>query len=136
LYTVLRDCFDVVIVDGPAGLGAEMRLASLMADVAVIVTTPEYVSLRDADMVDRTLRAQGISRRVYVINKINKAYVSTGILPSVERITSIMKIPLVGVIQDDAAIHLAANRGVPIVLQKGTYIERNFNQIADRLLEY
>jgi septum site-determining protein MinD len=136
LYKNMKELFDIVIIDGPAGVNEDLRLASTMADVAVIITTPEFVSLRDADMIDQTLRARGIDRRVYVVNKINKEYMGGGILPSVEMITSVMKIPLLGVIQDDAAIHLAANQGIPIVLQKDNYIERNMNKIADRLLNY
>ncbi|MDR3305324.1 MAG: septum site-determining protein MinD [Clostridiales Family XIII bacterium] len=135
-YKALKEKFDMVIVDGPAGVTAEHKLASLSADVAVIVTTPEFVALRDADMIDQTLRARGVGRRVYVVNKVNKYFMSTGSLPSVERITGIMKIPLLGVIQQDDAIHLSANKGIPIVCQRGNYIERNFNKIADRLLGY
>ena len=135
-YQCLRDVYDIVIIDGPAGINEELKIASTMADIAIIITTPEYVSLRDADMVDQTLRGRGISKRVYIVNKVNKEYMSSGIIPSVEMITSIMKIPLLGVIQDDGAIHLSANKGIPIVCQKGNYIERNFNKISDRLMEF
>ena len=136
MYKKLKARFDYIVVDGPAGVNDELKLASSGADVAVIVTTPEYVSLRDADMMDQTLRARGIGRRVYVVNKVNKDHMGLGILPNVETITGIMRIPLLGVIQYDDAIHLSANRGVPIVLQKGNYIERNFEKIADRLLTF
>ena len=136
LYRRLKARFDFVIVDGPAGVNKELRLASTGADLAVILTTPEYVSLRDADMMDQTLRSRGVIKRVYIVNKVNKDHMALGILPNVETISGIMKIPLLGVIQYDDAIHLAANRGIPIVLQSGNYIERNFSKIADRLLMY
>ena len=136
LYKKLKMRFDYVIVDGPAGVNTELRLASTDADIAVIITTPEYVSLRDADMMDQTLRSRGIKERVYVVNKVNKDHMALGILPSVETIAGIMKIPLLGVVQYDDAIHLSANRGIPIVMQPGNYIERNFSKIADRLLLY
>jgi len=135
-YRKLRTFFDFVIVDGPAGVTTDLRLASTGADVAIIITTPEYVALRDADMMDQTLRARGIGKRVYLVNKVNRDHMGLGVLPSVETITDIMKIPLLGVVQYDDAIHLAANRGVPIVMQKGNYIERNFSRIADRLLQF
>jgi len=136
LYNRLRARFDFVIIDGPAGVNTELKLASTNVDIAVIITTPEFVSLRDADMIDQTLRARGVAKRVYVVNKVNKDHMGLGILPSVETITGVMKIPLLGVVQYDDAIHLSANRGIPIVLQKNTYIERNFSKIADRLLQY
>jgi len=87
-------------------------------------------------MMDQTLRTLGVDKRVYIVNKVNKEHMGLGILPSVETIAGIMKIPLLGVIQYDDAIHLSANRGTPIVLQTGNYIERNFSKIADRLLLY
>jgi len=136
LYKKLKTRFDFVIVDGPAGVTSDLKLVSTGVDVAVILTTPEFVSLRDADMMDQTLRSRGVGKRVYVVNKVNRDHMGLGILPSVEAITGVMKIPMLGVIQYDDAIHLSANRGVPIVLQKGTYIERNFSKIADRLLLY
>jgi len=136
LYKKLKARFDYIIIDGPAGVNTELRLAATDADIAIIITTPEYVSLRDADMMDQTLRSLGVSTRVYVVNKVNKDHMALGILPSVETIAGIMKIPLLGVIQYDDAIHLSANRGIPIVLQTGNYIERNFSRIADRLLTY
>ena len=134
LYGKLKERFDFVIIDGPAGVNTELKLSSTGVDVAIVITTPEYVSLRDADMMDQVLRARGIGKRVYIVNKVNRDHMGLGILPSVETINGIMKIPLLGVVQFDDAIHLAANRGVPIVMQKGNYIERNFSKIADRLL--
>jgi len=136
LYKKMKARFDFILVDGPAGVNTELKLASVGADLGVIITTPEYVSLRDADMMDQTLRARGVDRRVYIVNKVNKEHMALGILPNVETIAGIMKIPLLGVIQYDDAIHFSANRGIPIVLQPGNYIERNFSKIADRLLMY
>jgi len=136
LYEQLKKKFDFVIVDGPAGVNEELKIACAGVDVGVMIATPEYVSLRDADMVEQTLRRFGLKHRVYVVNKVNKAFFSTGVLPTVETITSIMKIPLLGVVQYDDAIHLSANAGVPIVYRQESYIERNFNKIADRLLAY
>jgi septum site-determining protein MinD len=133
LYDELRQNFDIVLIDGPAGVNNELRIASTGVDLAVMVATPEYVSLRDADMVEQTLRNFGVKERVYVVNKVNKIFLASGILPTVEIITSIMKIPLLGVVQYDDTIHLSANIGIPIVYQKESYIERNFAKIADRL---
>ncbi|MDR3072110.1 MAG: septum site-determining protein MinD [Clostridiales Family XIII bacterium] len=136
LYDQLRERFDIIIVDGPAGVNEELRIASTGVDLAVMVATPEYVSLRDADMVEQTLRRFGVKDRVYIVNKVNKVFLASGRLPSVETITSIMKVPLLGIIQYDDSIHLAANCGSPIVFQGDSYITRNFNKIADRLIGY
>jgi septum site-determining protein MinD len=136
LYRYLRANFDITIVDGPAGVNRELGLASIGVNAAVVVTTPEYVSLRDADLVEQTLHKGGVENRVYVVNKMFRDFLGHSTLPTVEIITSTMKIPLLGAIQHDNEIHLAANRGVPAVLGNDSYITRNFNKIADRLLMY
>jgi septum site-determining protein MinD len=99
LYEYLRKNFDIAIVDGPAGVNRELSLAATEVDAAVMITTPEYVSLRDADLVEQTLRKEGVRNRVYVVNKVHKDFLGSSMLPTVETITSTMKIPLIGVIQ-------------------------------------
>ena len=136
LYRYFRENFDITFVDGPAGITDDLILAANGVDAAVLITTPEHVSLRDADMAEQTLGKCGVKQRMYVVNKVSKQYVSSGILPTVETITTVMKIPLLGVVQFDDNIYLSTNCGIPIVCGQGSYIERNFGKIADRLLMY
>jgi septum site-determining protein MinD len=134
LYARLRENYDYVLVDGPAGLGRDVALAAAGGDVAVIVTTLEYVSLRDADMADRVLSAMGVERRACVLNKVNRDLMRRGLFPSLADVSARVRPPLIGIIQYDENINIAANCGVPVVRQRGSYIEENFNRIADRLL--
>jgi septum site-determining protein MinD len=133
-YAALGESYDYVLVDGPAGVGRDITLAASGCGVAVIVTTPEHVSLRDADMMDRILSDAGIARRAYVLNKVNKELMLTGVFPGLDDASARMRSPLVGVIQYDENINISANCGIPIVYQKGNYIEENFSRIADRLI--
>jgi septum site-determining protein MinD len=135
LYDGLRESYDYVLVDGPAGVGRDMALAAAGADVGVIVMTLEYVSLRDADMADRVLSETGVTQRACVLNKVNRDLMRrSGLFPTLEDVSARVRPPLVGIIQYDENINIAANCGVPIVRQRGSYIEENFNRIADRLL--
>lgn len=134
MYDDFAQSFDVVIIDGPAGINDELRLASSGVDGTVLITTPEYVSLRDADAVDGLLAKSGIETRAYVINKVDKNNMRSGLVPTFEEISSLMRIPLLGIIQNDNIIHLAANAGQPVVMQQGSYIEKNFSNIVDRIL--
>jgi septum site-determining protein MinD len=133
-YAALKEKHDYILVDGPAGVGREMRIAASGVDLAVIVTTLEHVSLRDADRTDQILLDSGVSRRVCVVNKVRRELLRSGALPGFEDLSALLKSPLLGIIQYDENIHIAANCGIPIVRQKGNYIEENFNKIADRLL--
>jgi septum site-determining protein MinD len=133
-YARIGESYDYVLVDGPAGVGADMTRAAAGGGVAVIVTTLEYVSLRDADMADRVLSEAGVKRRACVLNKVNRDLMRSGIFPGFDDVSARMRSPLVGIIQYDENINIAANCGVPIVRQRGNYIEENFNRIADRLI--
>lgn len=52
----LAEKFDYVIIDAPAGIDDGFILSTAGADKAVIVTTPEYAAVRDAEMVVRCLQ--------------------------------------------------------------------------------
>jgi septum site-determining protein MinD len=133
-YAQLGECYDYVLVDGPAGVGPDMMRAAAGCDVAVIITTLEHVALRDAEMADRVLSETGVTRRACVLNKVNRDLMRSGVLPNFDDVSARIRSPLVGIIQYDENISIAANCGVPIVRQKGNYIEENFNRIADRLI--
>lgn len=131
----LKNMFDYIIVDAPAGIDDGMRIAAAGADRAVVVTTPEFAAVRDADMVDRVLGEIGIEKRCCVINKVKAELFGRGLLPSIAEIAETLRMPISGVIQDDENIHIASNNGMPIVFKQGTYVEQNFCQIINRILK-
>ena len=130
----LKSKFDFVIIDASAGLGDGLTLAVAAADSAVIITEAEAASVRDADMVDRELQKMGIEDRICIVNKVHGDLVTMGVMPGLSTVSRGMRLNIEGVIQDDDNIYLACNRGVPIVMKKGTYIEKNFQKILDRIL--
>ena len=135
LCSKLKRSFDYIIVDAPAGIDEGLTIAAAGADAAVIVTVPEYAAVRDADAVDQILLQIGIKKRTYVINKVMANLIRTGLVPSIAEIADIMRPEMAGIIQYDENIHIAANNGLPIVYKVGTYIEKNFKKIMDRVIE-
>ncbi len=131
----LKERFDYIIFDAPGGIGEGFELAAKVADTAIIVTTPEYVALRAADNLDAILLKKGIKNRMYVVNKIKKDLIEVGAFPSITKISGMLKPQMLGAIQYDDNIHIAYNNGIPIVLKENSYIEENFNNIANRLME-
>ena len=134
LYAELKSSYDFILVDGPSGIGHDLLLAATSVDLAVIVSTLEQVALRNADMTSRVLLKHGVSKMGFVLNKVSSEELRDG-LPSLEDASKMIDLRLLGIIQQDHNIHLAINSGIPIVYQKGSYIEHNFNKIADRLIE-
>ncbi len=129
----LREEFDYVIVDAPSGIDDGLVIAVAGADEAILVVTPDYSSLRDADNIDRQLVDLGIKDRFMVINNVDIELMERGFVPTVSEITDMLKPELIGVIQADQNIRISTNLGVPIVIKDGTYIEETFRNIASRV---
>ena len=133
IYEKLSETFDYVIVDGPAGIDEGMRNAISGADMAIIVTTPEFAALRDADKVDKLLIENGLTNRKIVVNKLKAELISNGVMPSITEVSKMLRADIIGYIQEDDNIQIATNNGTPIVLKTGTYIYDNFMKIIERI---
>ena len=81
------------------------------------MVTPEVPSIRDADRVIGILMSKGIEKINLIINRIRPSMVRTDDMMSIEDVTNILGIKLVGVIPDSEKIIIASNRGEPIVLE-------------------
>ena len=130
----LKEEFDFVIIDGPAGIDDGLVLAAAGADEGIIVINPDYASIRDGDNLDRELKELGIEKRFLVINNIDVDLMEEGYIPSLGEVMNTLTPTLAGVIQTDPNIRISTNLGIPIVIKEGTYLEENFNNIADRIL--
>ena len=130
----LREEFDYILIDCPAGIEQGFKNAVAGANRAIVVTTAEISAIRDADNLDRQLVGMGIDKRHLVINNVEAELMASGYSPKLREITAMLKPRLAGVIQSDANIRISTNLGIPIVLKEGTYIEENFNNICDRIL--
>jgi len=133
LVEQLNPRFDHIIIDTPGGLGKEWKAAVAAAGHAVIVMTQEYVAVRDTETIDMKLREMGINDRCILVNRVRSEYAASGFFPSLNDISELLRSRIVGVIQDDMNIHIAMNKGIPVVCKNDTYIRRNFEKICERL---
>ena len=131
----LSEKFDHIIIDAPQGIGEDWQTAISPADRAVIVTTQEYVSLRDADSVGRKLLSCGIREMSAVVNRIRPAHGSNAIFPSISDIAESLRFPVCGMIQEDENIYISMNSGIPVVCKKDSYITKNFVNMIERIFE-
>ena len=131
----LKERFDYIIIDAPAGIGEGLELAAAGADMAVVITEPEVASVRDADALDRALKDLGISETCCVVNKVNGELITSGAVPGISSISKGLRMEIAGMIQRDDNINISTNKGEPIVIKKGTYIEKNMAKIIERILE-
>ena len=119
----LRERFDWVICDSPAGIERGAMLAMRHADVAVVVTNPEVSSVRDSDRIigmldSKTERAEKGERveKHLLLTRYDPARANRGEMLKTEDVLEILSIPLLGIIPENEAVLRASNVGSPITL--------------------
>lgn len=132
----LRQEFDYVLVDSPAGIEDGFKIAVVSADEAIIVTNPEIAAVRDADRVIGLL--ESADRKIVphlIINRLKPSLVKKGMMLSVTDVQDILGIALLGIVPDDQRILAASNRGMPAILDHFSPAGRAFQGMALHLLE-
>ncbi len=124
--------YHFILVDSPAGIEQGFRNACSGADRAIIVTTPEVAAIRDADRVIGLLSAKGIEAQL-IVNRIDYNMVRRGDMLSVADVQDILGIELLGVIERDESVIVAANTGEPVTYNQKSNAGQAFARIAARL---
>ena len=126
----LREQFDYILLDCPAGIEQGFKNAIAGADKALVVTTPEVSAIRDADRIIGLLEANEIS---LIINRLRPDMIARGDMMSVDDVTDILAVDLIGTILDDEQIVIATNQGEPLS-GKSSQAEEEYMNICKRLL--
>jgi septum site-determining protein MinD len=119
----LREKFDWVICDSPAGIERGASLAMHHADVAVIVTNPEVSSVRDSDRIiglldsktEMAARGERIEKHL-LLTRYDPVRAARGDMLKTEDVLEILSIPLLGIIPESPEVLRASNLGTPVVL--------------------
>lgn len=134
LCAELREEFDFVLIDCPAGIEQGFKNAIAGAEKAIVVTTPEVAAVRDADRVIGLLEAAELRDPKLIINRIRPRMVRAGDMMSIEDIVDILAVDLLGVIPEDEMVVISTNRGEPIVQDEHSRSGQAYRNIARRLL--
>ena len=111
----LREEFDYVLLDCPAGIEQGFQNAIAGADRALVVTTPEVSAIRDADRIIGLLEASGMKTIDLVVNRIRMDMVRRGDMMSLDDVMDILAIDIIGAVPDDEDIVISTNQGAPLV---------------------
>lgn len=133
LVNELKEEFDYVIIDCPAGIEQGFENAIVGADRAVVVVNPEITSVRDADRVIGKLDAKGLEDHAVVINRLNYEMTERGDMLDISDIIETLSVKLLGVVPDDKSITVSTNKGEPIVLDAKAVSGQAFRNIARRI---
>lgn len=120
----LKESFDYIVCDSPAGIEKGALMAMYYADTAIVVTNPEVSSVRDSDRIlgilsskshRATLGEEPIKEHL-LITRYSEQRVKKGEMLSVQDIQDILAIPLLGIIPESQDVLSASNAGVPVTL--------------------
>ena len=134
LTSKLKEEFDYILVDCPAGIEQGFKNAIAGADRAIVVTTAEISSIRDADRIIGLLEAAEIKNPELVINRIRHDMVRRGDMMNKEDIIEILAIKLLGLVPDDESIIVSTNKGEPAILDNKSLAGQAYKNIARRIL--
>ena len=111
----LKEEFDYIIMDCPAGIEQGFQNAIAGADSALVVTTPEVSAVRDADRIIGLLEANEMKQTHLIVNRLRTQMVKDNNMMSSDDVVEILGVDLIGVVPDDEQIIVATNNGEPLV---------------------
>jgi len=133
LVSELKEKFDYVLIDCPAGIEQGFKNAIVGADEALIITTPEISSIRDADRVIGLLAASEMEDIKLIINRVKMKLVNEGNMLHMDDIVDILGLDVVGIVPDDEEIVISTNKGEPVTVKAVAQSGKAYMNIAGRI---
>lgn len=127
-----RGAYDYVLIDSPAGLGSGFRLACSSADRAIVVSTSDASSLRDAQRTAGVLRDK-VSRLHLVVNRVQPRLLRQ-LGTTIDDAMDTTGLPLLGLVPEDQQVMLCANLGRPLILYANRGAAIAYLNITRRLM--
>jgi septum site-determining protein MinD len=135
LVNGLKQDYDYVIIDCPAGIERGYKNAVAGANKAIVVTTPEVSAVRDADRIIGLLeKEEHVEPPKLIINRIRNQMMKNGDMLDVDEIAAHLSIDLIGIVADDDEVIKASNHGEPIALNPNSKASISYRNIARRIL--
>lgn len=138
----LKNKFDYIVCDSPAGIEKGALMAMHFSDKAIVVTNPEISSVRDSDRILGVLASKTKKATEYdsnidatlLITRYVPKRVMQGEMLSIEDIKEILCIPLIGVIPESKLILQASNAGIPVTAYQNSIAGQAYIDAIDRFL--
>ena len=134
LTNTLKEEFDYILIDCPAGIEQGFKNAIAGANRAIVVTTAEISAIRDADRIIGLLESSDIKNPELIVNRLKPNMVRRGEMMDVDDIVDLLSIGLVGVVPDDEYVVTQTNKGEPVVQNRKAPSGKAYLEIARRVL--
>jgi len=133
LFPEIQSRFRYCLVDAPAGLGSGFQLALTGADRAVVVSTTDESSLRDAQRTVMELGCLGRGQVHLVVNRV-RARLLRRLGTTIDDAMDTAGLPLLGIVPEDTQVVLAAGSGRLLPEGGGRSASAAYRNIALRLI--
>jgi len=130
---IRQDVADFILIDAPAGLGDDFHRAAYAADSAIIVATPDIISLRSADRTVAALEEMGFRDFRLVVNRVRPRVIDRNNTPNIDDAMDMAGLPLLGYIPEEECVLVAGALGQPILDTRRSQAAVAFRNIAARL---
>ena len=130
----LKEEFDYILIDCPAGIEQGFKNAIAGATRAIVVSTAEISSIRDADRIIGLLEAAEIRSPELVINRVRPNMIRKGEMMDADEIVNLLSIDLIGIVPDDEYIITQTNKGEPVIQNRKAPSGKAYLEIAKRVL--
>ncbi len=138
----LRESFDYIVCDSPAGIEKGALMALYYADEALVVTNPEISSVRDSDRIlgmlsaksQRAIEGEEPIKEHLVVTRYSPSRAKTGEMLSLDDIQELLGIDLIGVIPESEAVLQASNSGVPVIRDEQSSSGQAYQDMVSRFL--
>ncbi len=132
LVAEMRQDFDYILIDCPAGIEQGFQTAVVAADWAIVVTMPEISAVRDADKIIGKLQSDNKKIKL-VVNRIRPQMVKEGMMLDMASIDDILSIDCIGQVPDDEKVVDSANRGEPVVEWENSLAGQAYRNVVSRI---
>lgn len=129
----LKEQFDYVIIDCPAGVDLGFRVAVAGADRAIIVTHNDAICQRDVERVKGLLQRADVNDMALLVNRVTPEKLKKKKPSSCAVMAEKLEMKLIGNIEARAIVREAAEKGRPVVLEDKE-LEQAFDEIARRVM--
>lgn len=130
----MEEDYDFVLFDCPAGVDRGFRNACAAADRAIIVATPDVISIRSAEKVRDILSTDGITDATLLLNRVSrKPALST------DECVNRLGLPVIGFVPEDEHVPLCAADGRPVLDSEspaGDAYERIVRRLLGETIKY
>ena len=133
LCAEMKNDFEFIIIDCPAGIEQGFKTAIAAANTAIVVTMPEISAVRDADKIIGELGRADKENIKLIVNRMRYPMSEKGDMLAIEDINEILSIECIGIVPDDEFVITSTNKGEPAITVKDSVAGQAYQNIVGRI---